>query len=56
MVLEPKKDPTKQAHNARFKITNADVDEIVQEWPDECRDPLVEPLPKGQNEEDPPVD
>ena len=36
-------------------ITNVDVDAIIQEWPDEWHNPLVEPLPKEQHQEDPPV-
>ena len=53
MVLEPKKDTAKQAHNAGFIITNANVKEIIKEWMDEWRGPLAEPLPEGQNEEEP---
>ena len=55
MILEPKNDPTKQAHQARFMITDVDVDAIVQEWPDEWRDPLAKLLPEEQNQEYPPV-
>ena len=56
MVLEPKKDPSKQVHNVDFMITNVDVAAIIQEWLDEWHDPLAEPLPEDENEEDPPVD
>ena len=55
MILEPKKDPTKQAHNAGFIITNGDVEEIIKEFLDEWRSPLAELLPEGQNEEEPPL-
>ena len=53
MILELKNDPTKQAHQTGFMITDDDVDTIVMEWPDEWCSPLVEPLPKEQNQEDP---
>ena len=56
MILEPKKDPAKQVHNAGFMITNNDVDAIIPEWPNEWHSPLVEFLPKEQNQEDPPVE
>ena len=55
MVLEPKKDPTKQAHNAGFIIMDSNVEKNIKEWPDEWCVPLEEPLPEGKNEEDPPV-
>ena len=55
MILEPKKDPTKQVHNAWFMITNADVDVIIKEWLDEWHGPLAEPLPAEQHQEDPSV-
>ena len=48
MILEPKNDPAKQAHNALFMITNIDVEAIVWEW-------LDEPLPEREHQEDPPV-
>ena len=56
MILEPKKYLAKQAHNARFMITDIDVDDIVKEWLEEWCNPLQELLPKHQNEEDPQVD
>ena len=32
MILEPNKDPTKQAHNAGFMITDNNFNDIVKEW------------------------
>ena len=48
-ILEPKNDPTKQAHQAGFMIIDADVDTIVKEWPGEWHNPLAEPLLKREN-------
>ena len=48
-ILEPKNDPTKQAHQVGFMITTDDVDAIFQEWHDEWRNPLAEPMPEGEN-------
>ena len=56
MMLEPKKYPARQAHNAGFIIINTDVDDIVKEWPEEWRGPLAKPIPEHLNEEDPPLD
>ena len=52
MILKPKNNPAKQAHNAGLMITDTDVNEIVKEWPKEWRVPLAEPLPKHLNKED----
>ena len=56
MILEPKKDLVKQAHNVGFMITNTDVDDIVKEFPEEWHNPLAKPLPEHLNKEDPPMD
>ena len=55
MILELKKDPTKQVHEEGLIITDEDVDDIVKEWPKEQYGPLVETLPVEQNQEDPPA-
>ena len=55
MILEPKNDPSKQAHQAGFMVIDMDVDAIVQEWPEEWQGPLVEPMVEGKNQEDPPA-
>ena len=55
IMLETKKDLAKQVHHAGVMVMDEDVDTIIQEWLDEWCGPLAEPLPKGKNEEDPPV-
>ena len=51
--MEVKNDLKKKAHLVGFMITNDDVDAIFQEWPEEWRDPLAEPMVEGGNQEDP---
>ena len=42
-------------HHAGIMVTVEDVDAIINLWPEEWHGPLVETLPKGQDEEDPPL-
>ena len=53
IILDPTRDVDKQVHDDGFMVTDEDVDAIIHLWPEEWRDPLGEPLPKGQEEEDP---
>ena len=49
------KDPLLQIHQARFIVTDDDVDAIVNMWHEEWCDPLAEPLLEEQNAEEPPI-
>ena len=51
----PVKGPPQQIHQAKFIVTDDDVDILVKLWPEEWHGPLVEPLPEEQNVEEPPI-
>ena len=51
----PIKGPPQKIHQARFIVTDDDVDAIVKLWPEEWRGPLAKPLPEEQNVEEPPI-
>ena len=51
----PIKGPPRQIHQAKFVVTDDDVDAIVKLWPEEWRGPLAEPLLEEQNVEEPPI-
>ena len=53
--LLPTKAPHRQIHQARFIVTDDDLDAIVKLWPEEWCGPLIEPLPEDQNAEEPPI-
>ena len=55
MILETKRDSTKQVHHVGFMVMDEDVDAIINLWLEEWHEPLVEPLPEREDEEDPPV-
>ena len=55
MILEPRNDPARKAHNTWFMIIDAEVDTIVVEWPEEWHYPLAELLPEDKIQEDPPA-
>ena len=42
-------------HHVDFMVTDEDVDAIIHLWLEEWRGPLAEPLPEGQNAEEPPL-
>ena len=43
--LLPLKGPPRHIHQARFVVTDDDVDAIIKLWLEEWRDPLAEPIP-----------
>ena len=53
--LLPTKAPHWHTHQARFIVTDDDVDAIVKIWPEEWRGPLTEPLLEDLNAEEPPI-
>ena len=55
MILELKKDLEKKVHHAGFMVTDEDVDALINLWLEKWCSPLVEPLPEGNNAEEPPL-
>ena len=53
--LLPVKGPPRHIHQARFVVTDEDVDTIIKLWMEEWHGPFVEPLPTYQNVEEPPI-
>ena len=53
--LLPTKAPHRQIHQARFNVTDDDVDAIVKLWPEEWHGPLAKLLHEDLNAEEPPI-
>ena len=53
--LLPVKGPPRHIHQAKFIVTDEDVDAIVNLWLEEWHGPFAEPLPQDQSVEEPSI-
>ena len=55
MILELKKDSSRQVQHVGFMLKDEDVDAIINLWLEEWSGPLAKSLPEGSDEEEPPL-